>query len=50
MSMTLPDQIVHTHGGRVETGPKEPDTAGHIGMRGAETSQAIDQGICAAIN
>jgi hypothetical protein len=50
MSVVLPDQIVHTYGGRVETGPEEPDAAGLLGMGGAKTSQAIDQDIRAAIN
>ena len=50
MSVALPDQIVHTYGGRVETRPEEPDAAGLLGMGGAKTSHATDQDICATIN
>ena len=50
MSMALPVKIIHTYGGRVETGPEEPDAAGLLGMGSAKTSHAIDQDIRAAIN
>jgi hypothetical protein len=50
MSVALPDQIVHTYGGRVEIGPEEPDAACQLGMGSAETFHAIDQDIRAAIN
>jgi hypothetical protein len=50
MSKALPEKIVHTYGGRVETGPEEPDAAGLLGMGSAKTSHAIDQDIRAAIN
>ena len=50
MSVVLSDQIVHTYGGCVETGPEDPDAAGLLGMGDAKISQAIDQDIRAAIN
>jgi hypothetical protein len=50
MSVALPDQIVHTYGGRVETGPEEPEAADLLGIGGVKTSHAIDQDIRAAIN
>jgi hypothetical protein len=50
MSVALPDKIVHTYGGRVETGPEEPDAASLLGMGGGKTSHAVDQDIRAAIN
>ena len=50
MSVALPDQIVHTYGGRIETRPEEPDAAGLLGIGGAKISHAKDQDIRAAIN
>lgn len=46
----LLSQVLHAYRRRIETRPKEPDVASHLGMCAHEASQAIDQDICTAIN